>query len=265
MIRVLLNGAAGKMGRAMGAGILGEEDMQLVAVVDKMCVGHTFADLSGCCCAANELVIEEDLATALKRTQPDVMLDFTSPQAVKGNLITALSLSVPCVVGTTGLSDADLAELEQLALQHDVPLFVAPNFTLSAILMMRFAAEAAKYFPHYEIFEMHSEGKLDAPSGTALHSARLMEEQRGAAQIELPDVRETIPGSRGGNYAETHIHSVRLPGFVAKQDIIFGGLGQRLTIGQENISREGFFPGVALALRSIGQLKGLTVGLEHLL
>ncbi len=262
-IRILLNGAAGKMGRAMAAGILAEQDMQLVAAVDKLHNGTDIGEITGY--GKLGVCIEEDLAAALQKSRPDVMLDFTSPLAVKANLICALSLSIPCVVGTTGLNEEDLRELEKLSIDNKAPLFVAPNFALSAILMMRFAAEAAKYFPQYEIIEMHSEGKQDAPSGTALHTARMLKEQRQQGKQQKTENTELVSGCRGGEYAETHIHSIRLPGVVAKQEVIFGGLGQRLCISQENIGREGFFPGVALALRSIANLRGLTVGLEKLL
>ena len=171
----------------------------------------------------------------------DAAVDFTAPSAVHGNAMTALSAGVPCVIGTTGLGEAALAELDAVAREQRIPCFLAANFALGAVLMMRFAAEAARSFPHAEIIELHADTKLDAPSGTANATAAGM----------------------GGNVP---IHSVRLPGLVAHQEVILGGLGEILTIRHDTTSREAFVPGVMLALdRLRGLPPGLTVGLEALL
>jgi len=171
----------------------------------------------------------------------DAAVDFTAPSAVFGNAAAALSAGVPCVIGTTGLGDDDLAELDRLAREGRIPCFLAPNFALGAVLMMRFAAEAARSFPQAEIVELHADTKLDAPSGTAKATAARM----------------------GG---EVPIHSVRLPGLVAHQEVILGGPGEILTIRHDTTSREAFVPGVLLALdRLRGLPPGLTVGLEALL
>ena len=171
----------------------------------------------------------------------DAAVDFTAPAAVFGNATAALAAGVPCVIGTTGLSDDDLVELDRRAREMKVPCFVAPNFALGAVLMMRFAAEAARSFPNAEIIELHADTKLDAPSGTAKATA----------------------ASMGG---VVPIHSVRLPGLVAHQEVILGGPGEILTIRHDTTSREAFVPGVLLALdRLRGLPPGLTVGLEALL
>jgi len=171
----------------------------------------------------------------------DAAVDFTAPSAVLGNATAALSAGVPCVIGTTGLSDDGLAELDQRAREMKIPCFVAPNFALGAVLMMRFAAEAARSFPNAEIIELHADTKLDAPSGTAKATAARM----------------------GGGVP---IHSVRLPGLVAHQEVLLGGPGEILTIRHDTTSREAFVPGVLLALdRLRGLPPGLTVGLEALL
>ena len=171
----------------------------------------------------------------------DAAVDFTAPSAVLGNATAALSAGVPCVIGTTGLGDDDLAELDRSARARTIPCFLAPNFALGAVLMMRFAAEAARSFPNAEIIELHADTKLDAPSGTAKATAARM----------------------GGNVP---IHSVRLPGLVAHQEVIFGGRGEILTIRHDTTSREAFVPGVLLALdRLRGLPPGLTVGLDALL
>jgi 4-hydroxy-tetrahydrodipicolinate reductase len=171
----------------------------------------------------------------------DAAVDFTAPSAVLGNAAAALAAGVPCVIGTTGLSDDDLAELDRRARDRTIPCFVAPNFALGAVLMMRFAAEASRSFPNAEIVELHADTKLDAPSGTAKATAARM----------------------GG---EVPIHSVRLPGLVAHQEVILGGPGEILTIRHDTTSREAFVPGVLLALdRLRGLPPGLTTGLEALL
>jgi 4-hydroxy-tetrahydrodipicolinate reductase len=171
----------------------------------------------------------------------DVAIDFTRPDTVRTNVEGALRAGVPCVVGTTGLSDEDLADVDKLAREHGVACFFAPNFAVGAVLMMRFAADAARHLPRAEILELHDEAKVDAPSGTAKATAKAM----------------------GG---DVPIHSVRLPGLVAHQEVLLGGFGQLLTIRHDTTSREAFVPGVLLALEKLPSLEpGLTVGLENLL
>jgi 4-hydroxy-tetrahydrodipicolinate reductase len=171
----------------------------------------------------------------------DAAVDFTQPDAAAGNVRAALELGVPAVVGTSGLGGAELVELDALALDRSLPLLVVPNFAVGAVLMMRFAEAAADYLPSTEIIELHEEGKKDAPSGTARATA------------------ERLPG-------EPPIHSVRLPGLVAHQEVLLGGDGQLLTIRHDTFSREAFVPGVLLALEKLATLPpGLTVGLERLL
>jgi 4-hydroxy-tetrahydrodipicolinate reductase len=174
-------------------------------------------------------------------TGQDAAVDFTRPDAVKANVEGALRAAVPCIVGATGLSDADLADLDELARERQVACFFAPNFAVGAVLMMRYAAEAVRHLPRAEIVELHDEAKVDAPSGTAKATAKAM----------------------GG---DVPIHSVRLPGLVAHQEVLLGGLGQLLTIRHDTTSRAAFVPGVLLALRKLPSLDpGLTVGLENLL
>jgi len=175
------------------------------------------------------------------RSGVDAAVDFTQPDAAAGNVRAALELGVPAVVGTSGLGGAELVELDALALDRSLQLLVVPNFAIGAVLMMRFAEAAAEYLPSTEIVELHEEGKKDAPSGTARATA------------------ERLPG-------EPPIHSVRLPGLVAHQEVLLGGDGQLLTIRHDTFSREAFVPGVLLALEKLATLPpGLTVGLERLL
>ena len=249
-ITVAVSGAKGRMGREVVVTVEEEADLKLVAEID----------------------FGESLADVLTRTKPLALVDFSVPEAVLGNLETALVHGVVPSVGTTGRSPADIAHVRDLCRTHNLGALIAPNFAIGAILMMRFAQEAAKYLPDAEIIEMHHEKKLDAPSGTAAKTAEMIAEGRaGASPILLPsDAFEKIPGSRGGKgVGDVPVHSVRLPGFVASQIVIFGGAGQTLTLRHDSIDRKSFMPGVILALRHAPQLAAnggeLVYGLEYLL
>jgi 4-hydroxy-tetrahydrodipicolinate reductase len=186
-------------------------------------------------------VVGIDLGDELDPSGVEAMIDFTQPDTVLENVSEALGHGIACIVGTTGLGAAQLEQLDALAKEKGKPLFVAPNFALGAVLMMRFAAEAAKFMPRAEIVELHNEAKKDAPSGTALATAKAM-----------------------GTYPT--IHSVRLPGLVAHQEVLLGDVGQLLTIRHDTYAREAFLPGVLLALEKLESLPpGLTVGLDALL
>jgi 4-hydroxy-tetrahydrodipicolinate reductase len=212
-VRVLLFGAGGKVGSVLGPALEQE--------------GHT--------------VTAAERAGAAEYEAHDAAIDFTRPDAVRANVEGALGAGVPCIVGTTGLGTEDVAALDTLARERGIPCFVAPNFAVGAVLMMRFAAEAVRHLPQAEIVELHDERKVDAPSGTAKATAEAM----------------------GG---DVPIHSVRLPGLVAHQEVLLGGLGQLLTIRHDTTSREAFVPGVLLALEKLASLPpGVTVGLEGLL
>ena len=200
----------------------------------------------------------------------DVALDFTVPGAAGKNVVFALSHGLHAVVGTSGISDADLASFEDAARRSETHALVVPNFALGAVLMMRFAALAAPYYDYVEIVERHHERKLDAPSGTSLRTAALIEEARGTAPPRRrPDGREeeAVPGARGARPNEAvRIHSLRLRGSVAHQEVIFGGQGETLTLRHDSLDRSSFMPGVVLAVRRVGDLeRPVTVGLEHLL
>ena len=249
-LTVAVSGAKGRMGREVVSAVGAEANLKLVAQID----------------------FGESLADALARTRPVALVDFSVPEAVMSNLETALSQGVVPIVGTTGLSPTDITHVRALCRTHKLGALIAPNFAIGAILMMRFAQEAAKYFPDAEIIEMHHEKKLDAPSGTAAKTAEMIAEGRaGASPTALPDdAFEKIPGSRGGKgVGDVPIHSVRLPGFVASQMVIFGGAGQTLTLRHDSIDRKSFMPGVILAVRHAPLLAAnggeLVYGLEHLL
>jgi 4-hydroxy-tetrahydrodipicolinate reductase len=237
--------------------------MEVVACVDPGAAGSAVFDGAG-----GALECHASLAAAIADTRPHVMVDFTRPDAVEGNLCTALAAGVDCVVGTTGLDEETLARLASADCAHPgTCLFYAPNFAIGAVLMMQFAERAAGYLPHVEIIELHHDQKLDAPSGTAARTAKLI----AAARSEVPASpgRETelagMDGARGAVVDGVSVHSVRLPGLVAHQEVIFGGQGQTLTLRHDSIDRTCFMPGVVLACREVGSRSGLIIGLEKLM
>jgi 4-hydroxy-tetrahydrodipicolinate reductase len=258
-IRVLVVGAAGRMGSEVVRAISKADDITLVGAVDRNRLGEDAGAVAGS--SPGGIAITDSLSDAIAQSSPDVVVDFTIPDAVMGNVRTALKAGVACVVGATGLTDDNLSEIAALCEDRKTPAFVAPNFAIGAVLMMQFAAQAAPHFEAAEIIELHHAGKLDAPSGTALRTAKLMQ---AAGGDRLSNLASPQP-SRGQTEGRIRIHSVRLPGLVAHQEVIFGGLGETLTIRHDSTSRESFMPGVLLAIRRVRDLKGLVVGLEKLL
>ena len=262
MIKVIVNGAYGRMGRTVLNAVINDSELELVGAVDVI-GGADSGELSGN--KKNAIVVETDLTKALIEKKPDVMIDFTQPQAVFQNVITALENKVSPVVGTTGLSDAEKEIIRETSEKFDTPVFIAPNFAIGAVLMMLVSKQIAKYMPDVEIIELHHDKKLDAPSGTAELTAKMIAEVRESHQQGHPNEVEKMDHVRGANYDGIHIHSVRLPGYVAHQEVIFGGLGQTLTIRHDSTGRDSFMPGVLLACKKVRSLKGLTVGLDKLL
>lgn len=254
MIRVIVTGAAGKMGREVLSAVGAEADMEVVAAVDPLHAGEV----------AEGVTVLPDLAAAIAEFKPDVLVDFTHPSVVALNVRTALEAGVHCVVGTTGLPMETLRELDDAAAPGTC-LFVAPNFAIGAVLMMRFAAEAARFMPHVEIIELHHDRKADAPSGTALRTASLIAETRSSIPASPGRETEIAEGARGALVEDVSIHSIRLPGLVAHQEVLFGGQGQTLSIRHDSIDRTSFMPGVVLAVREVGKHSGLVVGLERLM
>ncbi len=237
MIRVGVIGAAGRMGSETCRAVEADDELDLVARV-----GHG------------------DPLDALTEAGAEVAVDFTTPAAVKDNVRFCLTHGIHCVVGTTGLTDADLGDVRGWCRDGSAHAFVAPNFALGAVLMMSFAATAARHFETAEIVERHHERKVDAPSGTALRTARLMNEARGR-----PGSADGGAAARGQEEGGIRIHSLRLPGSVAHQEVVLGSPGETLTIRHDSIDRASFMPGVLLAVKRTPDLDGLVVGLESLL
>jgi len=258
-IRVAVHGASGKMGQMVAAAICCEPDMTLVGGADVNATG-----LMNLPEGRGQVPCGADLAKILSETRPQVLVDFSTARAVLPMMHTAASHGVFVVSGTTGLTAADLKQIEDIAAGNHIGIMVASNFAIGAVVMMHLAKIAAKYFDYAEIIEEHHNTKLDAPSGTALTTARMMAEARGKAFNE-PAQKETGQPSRGQKVEGIAIHSVRLPGIVARQEILLGALGQTLSIKHDAISRECYMPGVMLAIRQVLQTKGLVVGLDNLL
>ena len=259
-IKVGVFGASGRMGATVCGMVVGDPDLELVAAVDPHHAGLDLRQALGI--NVPGLMICPDPA-GLEETGVEVMVDFTVLQAARQNLRWCAANGVHAVVGTTGFSEDDYAEVRKLFNKSNC--FVAPNFALGAVLMMRFAELAAPYFETAEILELHHDEKVDAPSGTAMMTA----ERMAAASDEWakdPTKKEVLRGARGGKGpAGIHLHSVRLRGLVAHQEVLLGTTGQSLSIRHDSYDRASFMPGVALAVKKIADRPGLTVGLDSLL
>jgi len=215
-----------------------------------------------------QLVAALDLGDSLDQlisSGAQVVVDFTTPDSVMANLEFLITHKIHAVVGTTGFDDARMATLKSLSTANpEVGILIAPNFAIGAVLMMEFAAKAAKYFESAEIIELHHPNKVDAPSGTAARTAGLISDARKEAALPaMPDATSTsLDGARGALVGDVPVHSVRLRGLIAHQEVLFGGLGETLTISHDTLDRAGFMPGVLLGVRQISSHPGLTVGLE---
>lgn len=264
-MKVAVIGAAGRMGAEVCRAVAGSDDMLLVAAVDPQAAGQSLAEVAR---IDTDLTIAGDLE-AITEAGAGAAVDFTHPSVVAGNVAWLLDHGVHAVVGTTGLDADAVADLRDRADAGDANALIAPNFAIGAVLMMQFAAQASRYMPHAEIIELHHDNKADAPSGTALRTAELMDESR-SQRPEPVGGDDAHPGARGHTVQGTPIHSVRLPGLVAHQEVILGGQGQTLTIRHDSTDRTSFMPGVLLALRHVAGLRStsgnsLVVGLEQIL
>jgi len=263
LIKVVVAGALGKMGQESCRAVVKAEGMKLVGAVDNREIGNTIGPIIGV--SDLDVKISENLLEVIKNEKPDVLIDFTRPGAAQENVRLALRQGVRPVVGTTGFTSEEIQELTELAANQKLGGLIAPNFAIGALLMIKFASEAAKYLPHVEIIELHHDQKVDAPSGTALKTAEAIAAVRGNMSQGVPSELEKIEGVRGGNFEGMRIHSIRLPGLVAHQEVLFGGLGQTLSIRHDSISRESFMPGLILGVRKVMNLDHLVYGLENLL
>jgi 4-hydroxy-tetrahydrodipicolinate reductase len=257
-IKVIVHGAAGKVGQEVVRAVCGEDDMQLVGAVDLKAAGDSLSLPDG----SGSVPFATDLGGILPRCQPDVMVDFSIAKATMPAVRLAAEKGVSLVIGTTGFSPDEVREVERLAAENKIGAVMAPNFALGAVLMMHLASIAAKYLDYAEIIELHHHRKADAPSGTAQLTARMMAAARGKPFLK-PEGKDEA--SRGGQVDGVNIHSVRLPGLMAHQEVILGTAGQTLSIRHDTINRECYMPGVMLAIRQVVKRKEFILGLDKLL
>jgi 4-hydroxy-tetrahydrodipicolinate reductase len=242
MIKVAVLGSRGRMGSEVVKAVTDASDLELVAALD---LGDSL----------------DTLVTA----GAQVVVDFTTPDSVMANLEFVISKNIHAVIGTTGFDDARIAKIKSLLSTSKSGVLIAPNFAIGAVLMMEFATKAAKYFESAEIVELHHPNKVDAPSGTAARTAELMSAARKEAKLPaMPDATtSSLPGARGATVGDVPVHSVRLRGLVAHQEVLLGGIGETLSIRHDSIDRVGFMPGVLLGVRQVVTHPGLTFGLEN--
>ena len=242
-IRVLVNGAKGRMGQEVVKAVTVASDLELVDQTD----------------------LGDDLIARIKASQAQAVVDFTTAAVAFENTLKILEAGVHPVIGTSGLLAEQVAELQQLAEDKGIGGLIAPNFAIGAVLLMKYAQDAAKYLPDVEVIELHHNRKADAPSGTAVKTSQLIAEARQEIPKALVQEKELFEGARGSEVHGVRVHSLRLPGLVAHQEVIFGGTGETLTIRHDSIHRESFMPGVCLACRKVIGTQQLFYGLEHLL
>ena len=242
-IKILVNGANGRMGKEVVNAVSDDSELSFVGGCD----------------------IEDNLEDVIKNLKPQVVVDFTSPVSVFKNLKTIINLNVCPVVGTTGLKEEEINEAKKLCEEKNLGGLIAPNFAIGAVLLMEFAAKASKYMPYMEIIELHHDKKIDAPSGTALKTAEKISKERATFKENIIPNEKILDGARGTRYKDIQIHSVRLPGLIAHEEVIFGGTGQTLTLRHDSFNRESFMPGVVYACKKVTSLNKLYYGLEEIL
>ena len=272
-IPVIVNGAAGKMGREVIKAVAAASDLTLMGAIDTTPEhqGKDAGELAGLS-EPLEVPITNQLEPMLayvageRQMQPGVLVDFTHPDAVYNNIRSAIAYGIRPVVGTTGLSPAQLEELADFAEKASTGCLVIPNFSIGMVLLQEAAVRASQYFDHVEIIELHHNQKADAPSGTAIQTAQLLGELGKTFNTAIVEETEKIAGARGSLADEgIRIHSIRLPGLIAHQEVIFGAAGQIYTLRHDTSDRACYMPGVLLAIRKVNQLKSLVYGLEKIL
>lgn len=263
IIKVAVAGAAGRMGIEVLRTVVAASDMELVAATDRKHVGESVRVLAGP--DAPNFQVEDKIGEALDRTKAQVLVDFTHGAVAPDHALSAIKRGVSPVIGTSGMSADDIAVVRKACEDNGVPGCLIPNFAVGAVLMTKFAEMAAEWMPHVEVIEMHHDGKLDAPSGTAIHTAERIAAHRSTVPQKNPNEKLKAEGARGGLVKNVPVHSVRLPGLVAHQMVLFGGNGEMLTIQHDSMNRASFMEGVKLAIRKVRDQEGLIVGLDKLM
>lgn len=263
-VKIIIAGPRGRMGSEAVKLVTNTGNFKLVAAIDHKNEGLMLSDVNGFQSIAN-VPIYTDIEKCLQEVEADVLIDLTTPEVGMLHAKTALEYNVRPVVGTTGFSKEDLEELQRICFEKELGCIIAPNFAIGAVLMMKFAQMAAKYFDDVEIIEMHHDQKLDAPSGTAVKTAEMISTAREPKKQGHPNEKETIKGARGGDYDGMRIHSVRLPGLIAHQQVLFGSDGQSLTIRHDSYHRGSFMSGVKVAVETVMKQNKFVYGLENIL
>ena len=249
MIKVAVCGALGKMGKEVVEAVETCPQTELVAKID---------------IAAENMY--HSIEEAQRVCEIDVLIDFTQPKSIYANALYCLNNNIKIVIGTTGLKDNEIEELKTLSEKNNTGCFIAPNFSTGAVLMMMFAKQAAKYFDNAEIIELHHNQKKDAPSGTAIKTALMMSEEKSTFASGNCTETETISGARGGtSYSDIHIHSVRMPGYIAFQEVILGASGQIMTIRHDTMDRKCYMQGILLAVRHVAENNDFVYGLDNIM
>lgn len=257
-LNVVVIGAAGRMGVEIVRHLSSRPGIHVVGAVDNRMVGEPV--YAGC-----PLVVEAKLGEVLDRVGADVAVDFTTGSAAPDNAQRCAKRGVSPVIGVSGLNTHDIRAIRDACREAGVPGMIGPNFAIGAVLMAKFAEMAAAWMPDAEIIEMHHDGKLDSPSGTAIHTAeRIAEGRRKSVHPQSPS-HETFPGARGATVKNVAVHAVRLKGLVAHQRVMFGGQGELLTLSHDSLDRTSFMAGVELAVRKVRGLEGLVIGLDKLM
>lgn len=262
-VKIVVAGPRGRMGKEAVNLVLETENYELVGVLDYKHEGMKLIELEGF--TKGDALVYTDIHQCFKEQQPDVLIDLTTPEVGMEHTVTALEYGVRPVVGTTGFSSGDLRKLDALCEQTGRGCIIAPNFAVGAVLMMKFSQMAAKYFNDVEIIELHHAQKLDAPSGTAVKTAEMISTVREAKQQGHQNEKETISGARGANFDGMRIHSVRLPGLIAHQQVMFGSDGQTLSIRHDSYNRASFMSGVKLAVDTVMENDHFVYGLENII
>lgn len=260
---IVIAGPRGRMGREAVQLMNKIDYYHLVAVIDHKNDGGLLSDTEGF--SGFDIPVYTDIVECFQKTDVHVLIDLTTPEFGMYHTKTALEHGVRPVVGTTGFTKENLMELEAMCEEKEIGCIIAPNFAIGAVLMMKFAQMAGKYFHDVEIIELHHDQKLDAPSGTAVKTAEMIAEVRTEKIQGHPEEKESMAGARGANYEGMHIHSVRLPGLIAHQQVMFGSDGQTLTIRHDSYNRASFMSGVKLAVDTVLKIDTLIYGLENIL
>ena len=263
MQRIAMFGICGRMGTAMAVELIKEKDVELVAGFDSVNAGMDLGEYLGA--GKSGISITNSYEDILKQS-PDIIIDFTIAEIARRSIDWSINRNIDIIVGTTGLTAEDLSSIERKANGSDARVLIAPNFAIGAVIMIKVAGMIAKYFDNCEIIEMHHDNKKDTPSGTSIATAKNISKNISFNSSRLKDGEvETVDSSRGGFAGGIHIHSIRLPGFLAHQEVIFGTLGQTLSIRHDSLSRSSYYPGVIHAVRNIKKLSNYTYGLEGLI